>query len=154
MKKQRHTTVLAPTLLLLLAVFITSCALLESDGKATEQDKLRAEIMKVVPDAPRRDSMLEAFERMAAYLSELHALGERHRDQFVGSVRNYETTRRQLEEQLTGNLNERQAVLKKFADAHYDFKSLATEQEWKKLAVMEKKSLSSVAKELSYGGES
>lgn len=154
MKKQRHTIILVPALGLLLAVFITSCALLESDDKATEQDKLRAEIRKRVPDASRRDSMLEAFERMAAHLSELHALGERHRDQFVGSVRNYEITRRQLEEQLTNNLNERQAVLKKFADAHYDFKSLTTEQEWKKLANMEKRALTSVVKELSYGGES
>ena len=153
MNKRMNSIVLV-ALVLLPAMFTVSCALPESGDKATEQDKLRAEIRAVVPDASRRDSMLETVERMATHMRELRELRERHRDQLAVSVRSYKTTREQLEEQLARHLNERRVVVEKLADAHYDFKSLATEQEWKKLAGKEKKALSSIVKEPLGGGES
>ncbi len=138
--------------LVLGSLFAVSCSSLQFGEKTTALDELRSAITEKVTDEARREKMLKAVDRMVASIEELNTIADRQRDQVNIQIRDYSTTRKALEATLANNLKERQAIIDNLAKAHYDFKSQAAEEEWKKLSKKEKKALAWVVHNSSEGG--
>ena len=115
-----------------------------SSGPGTAGDQLamlRQEIREVVPDADREQTMLASVGSMEAAMLELVTVVTRHRAELRTLVRDYGTTRLQLETALARFLEERREIAGELADAHFELKSTASADEWKQLVDAEKKAL-------------
>jgi hypothetical protein len=134
----------ARILLLLVVVVTTACASTPRTA-GDELELLRGTIAKVVDDAERESAMLEAVDQMHASVDELGDLVIRDRDGLLELLRDPATPRAKIEVFVAEHLEEREEILLRLADAHFEFKELAEPDEWKKLAKSEKNALTLVA---------
>ena len=124
----------ASRILLLLVVIVSTACASTPRTAGDELEMLRGTIASVVDDAERESAMLEAVEQIDASVIELGDLVSRDRDGLLELLRDPATPRAKIEVFVAEHMEEREEVLLRMADAHFEFKELAEPDEWKKLA--------------------
>ncbi len=130
---------------ILCGMYTASCSSLRRADKDPVQS-LKTEVRKIVEDIARADAMLASIDQMTALAGQLRTTAKRQRAEIDKQLRDYGTTRVQIEAILDANGKERQKIADQLVNAHYNFKAKATQKEWKSLAKMEKAALADAAK--------
>ena len=119
--------------MLLVAILATSCA----SAPRTESDELemlRSTIVSVVDDAERESAMLEAIDQMDATVADLGELVNQDRENLQELLRDPATPRTEIEMFIAEHTVMREEIVGQMADAHFEFKELASPDEWKELS--------------------
>ena len=144
-KAGRLSLLLALPILVLILVFAVSCMTKRSGINVTARDELRSEIKATVSDPVRADAMLAAIDGMIVAIEKLDQTVSNQRKELYSQIREYSTSRQTVEETLMQHMEKRQVILDELLKYHYEFKSLTTVGEWKKLKKKEKKLLTTTA---------
>ncbi len=140
MKKKMMKTkpIMQFTGLILCSVLLASCARFRSEDQTNAFEELRGEISQTVAEPARADAMQQQLDTMADLVNKLKMVRNDQRIKLNAQIKNYSTTRAELEATMEGFLKERQVITEAFFDAHYAFKAQASAEEWKRLAKKEK----------------
>jgi hypothetical protein len=99
----------------------------------------------VVDDADREANMLEVVDVMETVIAELGELVQQDRSDLQELLRDPSTPRADIEAFVETHRGEREVILGRIAEAHFEFKGLASPEEWKKLAKSESQVLTMIA---------
>ncbi len=106
---------------------------------------LRSAINNQVADGGRSEDMLTKVDEMETILEEFGEVVGRHQDLIAELYRNYDATRSEVLEALDRYQGERRELVDRMVAVHYEFKDLASDDEWPKLAKAERKALTAMA---------
>ncbi len=134
--RRRRVVVICLTFVLL--GVLAACASSAPDPAEDQLEALRKEVLETVTDEERAAAILGQVDQMEGLLVELGQIISRHNEEIRALVRDYGTTRPEIEAEFARFLEERQRVATSLAGAHYKLKAQATAEEWKKLSKKEK----------------
>lgn len=106
---------------------------------------LRAAITKEVADPARAAAMSASVDAMARATGEIGALATRQKETIQPMLRDYGSSRGDIEAKLAEFEKQRKALSQKLLEAHLAFKSQATPAEWGKLRKVEEQAVANAA---------
>ena len=112
-----------------LGLALSSCQLFGGASDDPMQE-LREQVRTTVTDAEREGQMLESIDQMDYKLEELATQFANLIKQKRALLKNYDSTRDDLETLLIDGSYDRQRLQRSLLEIHIQFKSFLTEEEW------------------------
>ncbi len=140
--KRNHLKTLAVVGLAAGLLVVAACTSSSEPARPTDLiEDLRQSIRVTVDDPARAELMLEEVDHMVVALEDLGRRVEQHKAKIHELIADYDTSRGELESAMSLFVTERRAAVDRIAESHFALKRLATADEWKKLAKMERAAL-------------